>query len=414
MPTLTADQEKAKAGILKFLSTRDEHVLVLKGYAGTGKTTLIKQILLHIPKMNKLAKIVNPKHQELAVSLCATTHKAAEALSNATGREVNTIHSHLSLRVRTDFTTGKQHITRSNTATSVTDEIIFIDESSYIDEKLLNMILMNTDKCKLIFIGDPAQLAPVKQSTTPVFERGFPTVELLQVVRQEDGNPIKEWCNGIREFIRGERDTLPKLKVDNQYIHRLDRHDFDTAVLHEFVNPKWKAKDSKLLAWRNATVNRYNKALHKKASGNADLTKGDYAVNNHYVTVGRGKFVIKTDATVLITSVTPDTNYGFKGKWVDTENCSGLFQVDDIKDREYALAKAVSEGDSFMVQQITDTWCDLRAAYACTVNKSQGSTFDKVFIDLDDITACSDMNNMARMLYVALSRTKSQVVLTGG
>jgi ATP-dependent exoDNAse (exonuclease V) alpha subunit len=60
-----------------------------------------------------------------------------------------------------------------------------------------------------------------------------------------------------------------------------------------------------------------------------------------------------------------------------------------------------------------ENWIDLRAAYAQTVNKSQGSTYDRVFIDLDDIRRCNSGDQIARMLYVAVSRAREQVFLTG-
>ena len=62
---------------------------------------------------------------------------------------------------------------------------------------------------------------------------------------------------------------------------------------------------------------------------------------------------------------------------------------------------------------IERTWIDLRAAYAQTVDKSQGSTYDKVFIDLDDISHCTSGARIARMLYVAVSRARHQVIFTG-
>lgn len=411
---LTADQEKAKELLIKFLSTRDEHVFVLKGYAGTGKTTMVQSVLEHIPKADALAKMINPKHVPREIVLAATTHKAAEALSVATGEEVVTIHSHLGLIVRINYQTGETYLTRKSNAVDADHQIIFIDESSYIDEKLLNMILRCTHGCKIVFMGDPTQLSPVGCSSTPVFDQKFPEAELLKVVRQEDGNQIKEWSSGLREFIRGDVQEFPKIRVDGKTIVRVDRSTFDDMVLKEFTHPDWKMSQSKMLAWRNATVNKYNKALQKKASGRTDLAKGDYAVNNHFVTSPKNKESIKTDATVLVTDIREAYHYGFKGREVDTDKCTGLFMPDDYTDHEKAKTKALAKGDSEMLRTVKDSWCDLRAAYCCTVNKSQGSTFDRVFVDLDDITSCSDSNQMARMIYVAISRARKQVILTGG
>ena len=66
-----------------------------------------------------------------------------------------------------------------------------------------------------------------------------------------------------------------------------------------------------------------------------------------------------------------------------------------------------------VVAHIETQWIDLRNAFACTINKSQGSTFDAVFIDLDDVRRCNSGEQMARMLYVAVSRARNHVYLTG-
>jgi ATP-dependent exoDNAse (exonuclease V) alpha subunit len=67
-----------------------------------------------------------------------------------------------------------------------------------------------------------------------------------------------------------------------------------------------------------------------------------------------------------------------------------------------------------IVRNIENMWIDLRSVYACTVNKSQGSTYDEVFIDLDDIKKCwRNQNQLARLLYVGASRPRNKIVLTG-
>lgn len=408
--TLTADQENAKQLILKFLAAKDEHVFVLRGYAGTGKTTLVKSVLEHLPKVDQLAKMVNPAHEPRTVALCATTHKASEALAQATGKEVRTIHSLLSLQVRMNYETGENFLARKYGAESVENHIIFVDESSYIDDDLLSKILTSVHDTKIIFMGDPTQLTPVGCKVTPVFEKGFPEAELTQVVRQDDGNPIKTICAGLREYIKGTG-KFPRITIDGVYVQRVDRETFDEIVLKEFTHKDWKTADSKMLAWTNSRVNMYNKALRKKATGNPELCVGDIAVNNHYVKVG--KWGIKTDATVIITRIEDGEQYGVAGKIIDTENCNDLFMPNSTSARETALAHAKKRGDATAMRIIKEQWCDLRASYCCTVNKSQGSTFDKVFVDFDDIFKNDDMNQVARMIYVAMSRARSTVILTG-
>lgn len=406
--TLTADQEIAKKKILAFFAERDSHIFVLRGYAGTGKTTLVKEILKQLPKIDQLAKMVNPEYVPREVALCATTHKASEALSNATNHEVNTVHSHMSLQVRMNYETGKNYIARKYGADLVENQIIFIDEASYIDDTLLTMIMNSVRDCKIVFMGDPTQLTPVGSTVTPVFERGFPEAELRQVVRQDDGNPIKTVCAGLRDFIEGKA-KFPRIPIDGTYIKRVPRADFDAIVLQEFTDKDWQTADSKMLAWTNSRVTMYNNALRKKATGRPELHVGDVVVNNHYVKVGKQS--IKTDATVIVTSIEQGHQYGYAGKMIDTDRCNNLFLPDSMEARERALLK--HKGNAAAMRAIKETWCDLRPAYCCTVNKSQGSTYDRAFIDFDDIFKNDDMNQVARMLYVSISRARHSVTITG-
>lgn len=62
---------------------------------------------------------------------------------------------------------------------------------------------------------------------------------------------------------------------------------------------------------------------------------------------------------------------------------------------------------------LTSTWIDLRPVYAQTVHKAQGATYRRVYIDLHDLSICKDINQLMRLLYVAISRAQMQVFLTG-
>jgi ATP-dependent exoDNAse (exonuclease V) alpha subunit len=66
-----------------------------------------------------------------------------------------------------------------------------------------------------------------------------------------------------------------------------------------------------------------------------------------------------------------------------------------------------------VIAEMESYFIDLRAAYACTINKSQGSTYDRVYIDLEDVRKCKNPNLLARLLYVGVSRARHQVFLTG-
>ena len=155
--TLTQDQQTALDAFYQFLVDPIESVFVLRGYSGCGKSTLVRILLDRLPGFMKTAKLINPKHPDYEVALTATTNKAAENLSQITGHSAGTIHSFLNLRVNTDFRTNITTLTPRKHE-QLEDYLLFIDEASYVDKQLLGYIFQLTRHCKIVFIGDPAQL----------------------------------------------------------------------------------------------------------------------------------------------------------------------------------------------------------------------------------------------------------------
>lgn len=123
---------------------------------------------------------------------------------------------------------------------------------------------------------------------------------------------------------------------------------------------------------------------------------------------------IKTDQTVLITAMGPDTHHlGVPGNTIEVNDYYSVFLPKSIADKKIAIKRARDADDLPTVALIENTWIDLRPAYSCTINKAQGSTYRKAFIDLDDVSRCNSGEQIARMLYVAVSRASENVFLTG-
>lgn len=406
--TLTNDQQNAMDAFLQFLTDPTETAFVLEGYSGTGKTTLIRTLLDQLPKLMKTAKLLCPSMRRYDVELTATTNKAAETLREVTGMNAGTIHSFLGLRVQTDYRTDTTKLIPANKGEKE-GYLLFIDESSYIDRDLLSWIFKLTRNCKVVFIGDPAQLAPVKSSSTPVFDANFPKARLSQVVRQAEGNPIIDLSTRFRETVNSGQ--FFQFKPDGHHIQYMDRDEFNSAIEAEFCRPDWKYNQSKVLAWTNKRVVDYNHFIRDRALGNPHFQAGDYAVCNQYINIGR--VAVKTDQLVCINSISPDMSYGVKGNKVVIDNRLETFLPDSLEDKKQKLKELRAKEYFNDVANIENSWIDLRAAYACTINKAQGSTYDRVFIDLDDIARCNSGNTLARMLYVAVSRAKHQIFLTG-
>lgn len=407
--TLTADQEAALSAFSLFLVDPIETVFVLSGYSGCGKSTLVKTLLERLPNFMHTARLINPSQTQYEVELTATTNKAAEMLSQITGYSAGTIHSFLGLRVQTDF---KTNVT---TLVNRSDEqkegyLLFIDEASYIDAQLMGWIFKKTKNCKIVFVGDPAQLTPIKSTGTPVFAANFSGAALTQVVRQAEGNPIVDLSTKFRNTVNtGE---FFAFKPDGHHIQHMDRDAFNLAIEQEFSRPNWRFQDSKILAWTNKCVIAYNQFVRNKVKGDPHFAEGDYAVCNSFISLNRQ--TLKTDQMVQITGIGPDIErHGVMGNMFDLDCSCNVFMPKSLADKNQAIKTARASSDMHTVSEIEMTWIDLRAAFAQTINKAQGSTYDKVFIDLDDISRCNSGDQIARMLYVAVSRARSFVVLTG-
>lgn len=408
--TLTNDQANALDAFFQFLSDPVESVFVLSGYSGCGKSTLVRILIDRLPDFIKTIRLINPSFKEYTLELTATTNKAAENLGQITGGNASTIQSFLGLRVFTDYRTQETKLTPRPNFDLIEGAIVIIDEASFVDKQLLGFIFSRTRNCKIVFVGDPAQLAPVKSNGTPVFDAGFGGAALTQVVRQAEGNPIVDLSTKFRHVVNtGE---FFSFHPDGHHVQHLDRQAFNQAIEQEFTRPEWRYNDSKILAWTNKCTIGFNHFVRNLAKGDPHFQVGDYAVCNNFVTVGNKS--LKTDQLVEITHIDPDSEeHGVPGNWFTVDHTVHAFMPKSLADKNAALRKAKALDNMRTYASIDQSWIDLRAAYAQTVNKSQGSTYDKVFIDLDDIGRCNSGEQIARMLYVAVSRARHHVYLTG-
>ena len=408
--TLTADQQSAYNAVVNLIISPVERVLVMKGYAGVGKSTLVERVISDFDKIVKAGNLVDPTNEaEWKIQLTATTNKAAEALALITGCEVRTIQSFLGLRVDKNLRTGVSTLVPKSNAERPNKTIILIDEASQIDSHLLQLIFGQCDNCKLLFIGDPAQLLSVNAANAPVFEAKFPTVALTQVMRQAEGNPIISLATAFRNMVNDGQffDFTP----DGIAIRHVTEEEFADEITAEFNRPDWRNHHSKVLAWTNEAVNHYNREIRNMVQGDPTLQKDDYAVNNNFISNNGNK--LKTDQLVQITGIYESASLGYPGYSVEVDHSFRAFMPQSLVLRKEAIKAFKAQDDMTKLNQIDKNWIDLRAAYACTVNKSQGSTYDRVFIDLNDIGKCRNHNTIARMLYVAVSRARHQVFLVG-
>lgn len=362
-------------------------------------------------KMNQVTGSV--KEQEWLYT--ATTNKAVHSLNQAIrSGSVRTIHSLLGLRVRSDYKTGATFTVQDSSADEIKDSIVVIDEANFIDYQMLGFIEKTiTHNSKVIFMGDPTQLTPVGLNHSPVFKQThYSSYTLTETVRQAKEHPLTALLSEFRAYISGATAKFPKVATCN-FIQWVDTNSFEQMLLKEF-DSSWHTGMSKVLAWRNKTVGKYNSLIFQNINQRTEFTQGDIVTNNHAVGL-----YLKTDAEVEILKVKAASSLGYSGHYYTVELLSGnttkVFVPNKITDYTRAKNKAIKEGQTKDVQTIMDEWADLRPTYASTVNKAQGSTYDKVFIDLTDFKPLvhKDPIQLARLLYVAMSRAKTHCIFTG-
>lgn len=408
--TLSQDQQAGYEAFASFIMNPHDTVFVLSGYSGTGKTTLVRTLLERLPKLFKMARLLDPNYPVMDIRLTATTNKAAEAFQHISNSNVDTIHSALGLRVHTDYSTGKTRLIPKSHDVQIENTILFIDEASFMDSDMLRHTFKLTSKCKIVLIGDPAQLLNVGSTSAPAFSAGFPEFRLTQVVRQAAGNPIIDLSTKFRETV--DSGEFFSFQPDGHYIQHLDRQAFGKAIEDEFLRPDWRQSDSRVLTWTNKSAIHYNHAIRDSVKGNPNFQDGDYAICNSYIS--RNRYSIKTDQMVCITKISRnEVELDTPGAYYTVNNSATFFMPDSLELKKQRIKEAKSTGNAQVLQKIDSEWIDLRAAYACTINKAQGSTFRKVFIDLDDLKRCTNGNQLARLMYVGVSRASEQVILTG-
>lgn len=403
--SLTDDQQAAYAALVQ-LVTSDQQSLVISGAAGCGKTTLINTFL---DEWATICKLSNGSFQEYEPVLTATTNKAADALSSATGRETYTIHNYLGLRV--ESVGFKETKLVSTGKARPHNMLIIIDEASFVDNVLFAEIRARTESCKVVYLGDPMQLRPVKETETPVFDYGFPTVELNQIVRQSDGSPIQTLSRSLREFVAGN--PLPNAGVNGVDILHLHQDQFEAAFIEDCK--KHRGNAVRALAWTNQAAIRYNSIVAEAMSGKPEIKVGDTVVVNKQIKLSN-TMRLPTDSTVFIKELGEweVDEYGIQSRLVHLGNGYTTRQAKNMKAVDKLIEEAYAQPMSSTSPSILENaYADLRLMYASTVNKSQGSTYDIVYIDLNDISKCRDGDQVRRMLYVAVSRAKHKVVFTG-
>lgn len=437
-PSLSTDQENALGEILDFAaSTRPAHAL--SGPAGTGKTYLLGWVLAHV---------------ERNVRLGATTNKAAAVCGQlAPGSEARTIHSWLGLQPEADHRKGRMILKAKRDPKAARGDLVIIDEASMVDTDLLRTIQGYAADIgfQVLFVGDGYQLPPIFEAESPAFAL-VPTSRLSTVHRQALDNPILSAATNFRRVLDGE--AFPVLQGRERGLLRADDFEFSAWMVQEFATRDYDRDPDycRAIAWTNRRVIELNRLIRRHLIGpDADrwpILPGETFVVNEALMEDE-ELLFPTESRVRVSRVSAsalsdkETGIEVTGHWCQVANAQNAGELFVPADREAAaalLAAYARKGRELQGQ--CDAWkraghppppdldgerraawreffawkgrmADLRPPHACTVHKSQGSTFTVAFIDLADIGRCTRADLTARLVYVALTRPRDTAIFTG-
>ena len=458
---LTFHQHQILRQIEVFMES-DASVFILRGYAGTGKTTMVKHIVDYIS-------------QSRLVALMAPTGRAARVLSEKTGYDANTIH-------KTIYGTGSLVSKEVKNVAEAEFKLCFpinmtdgkivavVDEASMLCSRTVEqeMFQFGTDNLmndlltfvrpsyggKVIFVGDPAQLPPVGESDSQALNETFfvekglkvMTGTLTEVLRQTGDSVILKNAMKIRELLNTE--------IRNRLVFEEKEGDVESIADGELLNKYFDErkrggeKDNVVICFSNQSAYQYNKAIREKlyAEENPELKVGDVLMvvhNNYRLDKMNGEFVSVSYVGEKVKQTAPV--YVQKGGIRQLSNITLTFQhvqVSDLKnvpmdcmllldllndgspslgiDRQKALyinfcmrhphLKIGSK--EFSDALLADMYCNCLKAkygYAVTGHKCQGGEWKKVFVDYSGRTGLS--NDCLRWAYTATTRARETLYI---
>jgi len=432
------------------MDTEQATLFLLKGYAGTGKTTVISTIVNHLWQAKKKAVLMAP------------TGRAAKVLANYAEKEAHTIHKIIYNPKRSSGGNVSFELKKN----VHTHTIFFVDEASMISDKSEDTnVFKNTSvlsdlityvysgsNCKLVFIGDTAQLPPVKSLVSPALDFDKLTleyakevieIELLEVMRQQKNSGILDNATRLREKISDlySHDFLFNLRHPD-IIRLVDGYDIQDAINQSYS--KDSIEDTAIIVWSNKRANQYNNQIRTKImEKEGDISSGDYVmiVKNNYFWLddtSEAGFIANGDTCQILSIRNRIELYGFHFaeatlRLIDypkqapfdvtllldtlTVNAPSLTYEDGLKlyneiAKDYAHLSSKSKIYQSVKENKYYNALQIKFSYSITCHKSQGGQWKNVFIEKPYLPNGQNLEYW-RWLYTALTRAQEKVYLIG-
>jgi len=417
MATLNTEQRQAFMDVLDFINDPARKFHRVSGGAGTGKSFFISKVA------DDILKHKGPNADLYSVAITATTNKAAAVLADAMPHrrvDICTIYSFMNLRVSSNFNTGEQKVVPTKNWVVHDKVLIIVDEASMVNKSLMEYIEKGTTgNCKVLFVGDKNQLAPVKENLSPVYSRPISESLLLKPVRNAEQPALMELCEqAVDTVITGK---FHRIKEVPGVIDFVDGNQLQGLLEREYLQEDPKKR---LLCYTNQRVMQYNGFIRQVRGYTDSYNVGEIMVNNSSAEL-IDKTRLYTDQMVEIIAkgeVYNDSNIvvGHDIPMIELElrdpNSFAMYTVTcfaDPEDRAEVMKyfKGLKKWDRYF--RIRDNYPDLRSVASSTTHKAQGSTYDSVIVDLADIGKSTNSEQTARMQYVALSRPRNRIYIRG-
>jgi exodeoxyribonuclease-5 len=424
---------------------------VLKGYAGTGKTTIVGAIVTNLWKARKSAVLLAP------------TGRAAKVISNYSNKEAFTIHKKIYFPKK-DRGGGVKFVLQPNKHKNT---IFIVDEASMVpdtpgESKLfengsllddLMQYVYSGHQCKLLLIGDTAQLPPVKLELSPAlderslalnYNKEVTKMELDEVVRQEQDSGILANATVLRSALSNTFfDSFKFDLADYKDIVRLiDGYDIMDAINDAYSN--LGKEETAIIVRSNKRANLYNQQIRNRILFNEnELTAGDYlmVVKNNYFWIKpttEAGFIANGDIIEVLEIFKIEELYGFrfaevKIRMVDYPRMKP-FETVLLLDTIDAETPSLSyEGSNRLYQEVMKDFenetsnykkflkvknskhfnaLQVKFSYAITCHKSQGGQWHTVFVEQPYLPNGIDKEYL-RWLYTAVTRAKETLYLIG-
>jgi ATP-dependent exoDNAse (exonuclease V) alpha subunit len=444
-----AQQQELFGRLHKFLNSGTERdCFILRGYAGTGKTTVVGALV-------KALRQYNYKYV-----LLAPTGRAAKVMSGYSQRKAFTIHKRI-YRKKSALNVDESFRINDNLAE---DTLFIVDEASMISDEisgnnydtLLNDLVKyvyNDKNCKLMLVGDTAQLPPVGSDESPAldarlmktqFDLKIFGYELTDVLRQQKDSGILYNVTRVRNIIREEEVSNPQIVTKGfKDVYRMRSDRLEEGI--NYAYNKYGHENSLIICRSNKNANLYNRQIRGRILWREEeLTGGDQIMvvkNNYFWLQEREEsstgFIANGDIAKIRKVRRFEDMYGFRFADVQLEltdyaedpvlDCKILldtlysespalsstdqkrFYLEVMKDYEYIENKRMKHEELKMNPYYNAL--QIKFAYAITCHKAQGGQWEAVFVDQGYLTDEMVNTDFLRWLYTACTRATKELFL---